>query len=202
MNQADLKALQVPLLLLLAAAVVAASAVYYTNGLLEQARQALSREESQLREARTRLYKSGEEKDLIGRHLGTYRQLERIGFVGDEQRINWLDGLRLANQQTELFGVDYQISAQHPYPHGAEFNPGQIALSESVMKLRFRLLHEEDLMRFFNALGNTGAGMFLIDECTLKRTDPSGAVRYQPNLTADCELSWITAKPAVAEKKP
>jgi hypothetical protein len=202
MNRADLKALQVPLLALLAAGLASAAAVYYTDTLLEQARRDLAQQEAQLREARTRLYKSGEEKELIGRYLGPYRRLQATGFVGDEQRINWLDGLRLANQQTELFGVDYQISPQRPFPHAAEFNPGQLVLSQSVMKLRFRLLHEEDLLRFFGTLGSTGAGMFLIDECALKRTDPSGAARYQPNLTAECELSWITAKPAAAERKP
>lgn len=202
MNRADLKALQVPLLALLVAGFASAAAVYYTNALLEQARRDLAQQEVQLREARTRLYKSGEEKELIGRNLGRYLQLQSIGFVGEEQRINWLDGLRLANQQTDLFGVDYQISAQRPFPHAGEFNPGQLVLSQSVMKLRFRLLHEVDLLQFFNALENTGAGMFLIDECALKRTDPSSAVRYQPNLAAECELSWITAKPAVMEKKP
>lgn len=202
MTQIDLKALQVPLLVLMATALVATGGVYYTDLLVKQARQQLAQRETQLREASTRLYQSGEEKEVITRYLASYQQLQRIGFVGEEQRINWLDGLRLANQQTELFGVDYQISAQRPYPYAAELGPGRLALHQSVMKLRFRLLHEGDLMRFFNALSSAGAGVFSIDECTLKRTEASAAVRYQPNLTADCELSWITAQPVAAEKKP
>lgn len=202
MNQADLRVLQIPLLALLAAVFAAAISVYYTTMLLEQARGQLAQQEGQLREARIRLYRSGEEKDILTRYLGSYQQLQRIGFVGDEQRINWLDGLRLANQQTELFGVDYQISAQRPYPYASEFNPGKIVLNQSVMKLRFRLLHEEDLMRFINVLAQAHAGVFSIDECTLKRIDAGGAIRYQPNLAADCALSWLTAKPAGAETKP
>lgn len=202
MNAGDLKALRAPVLVLLIAALTAVGAVYYTDGLLQQARRQLAQQEAQLRGARTRLFRSGEEREVITRYLGSYQQLQRIGFIGEEQRINWLDGLRLANQRTELFGVDYQISAQRHYPYASEFNPGQIALSQSVMKLRFRLLHEEDLMRFFNALAQASAGVFSIDECTLKRVDASGAIRYQPNLAAECELSWITAQPVGAEKKP
>lgn len=202
MNQADLKASQTPLLVLMVVALAAAIAIYYTDTLLEQAGQQLARQETQLREARSRLYRSGEEKELITRYLAAYQRLQRIGFVGEEQRINWLDSLRLASQQTDLFGVDYVISAQRPYPYANEFNPGQLVLNQEVMKLRLRLLHEEDLIRFFNALANAGAGVFSIDECTLKRTEVSGAIRYQPNLAADCELSWITAKPIAAEKKP
>ncbi|OGA54767.1 MAG: hypothetical protein A3G24_21565 [Betaproteobacteria bacterium RIFCSPLOWO2_12_FULL_62_13] len=202
MNHGDLKALQAPLLVLVVAAFVAAAAVYYTDILLQEARQQLTRQQAQLREADTRLHKSGEEKEIIASYLGRYQQLQRIGFIGEEQRINWLDGLRLANQQMDLFGIDYQISAQRPYPYAAELSPGRLALHQSVMKLRFRLLHEEDLMRFFSALSGMGAGLFLIDECTLKRTQASAAIGYQPNLTADCELSWITAQPVGAEKKP
>lgn len=201
MNTGDLKSLRAPVLVLLVVALAATGAVYYTEGLLQQARRQLAQQETLLKEARTRLYQSGEEKEVITRYLGGYQQLQRIGFVGGEQRINWLDGLRVANQRSELFGIDYQISEQRPYAYASEFNPGQITLNQSVMKLRFRLLHEEDLMRFFHALTQAGAGVFSIDECTLKRIDTTGAIRYQPNLAAECELSWITAQPSGAEKK-
>jgi hypothetical protein len=201
MNTGDLKSLRAPVLVLLVVALAATGAVYYTEGLLQQARRQLAQQETLLKEARTRLYQSGEEKEVITRYLDSYQQLQRIGFVGGEQRINWLDGLRVANQRSELFGIDYQISEQRPYAYASEFNPGQITLNQSVMKLRFRLLHEEDLMRFFHALTQAGAGVFSIDECTLKRIDTTGAIRYQPNLAAECELSWITAQPSGAEKK-
>jgi hypothetical protein len=201
MNTGDLKALRAPALVMLMVALIAVGAVYYTEGFLQQARQRLAQQEAILKEARIRLYQSGEEKEIITRYLGSYQQLQRIGFVGGEQRINWLDGLRVANQRSELFGIDYQISEQRPYVYASEFHPGQITLNQSVMKLRFRLLHEEDLMRFFHALGQAGAGMFSIDECTLKRIDTTGAIRYQPNLAAECELSWITAQPSGVEKK-
>jgi hypothetical protein len=194
MNAADLQALRNPLLLLLVVLIAGASAIYYSDRLKAVARQQLVQQQGQLREARTRLQKSGDEKDVIVRYLDDYRQLERSGFVGEEQRINWLDGLRLANQQADLFGVDYQIATQKPYPYATDFNPGQIALNQSAMKLNFRLLHEEDLMRFLAALGRQGGGIFTVDECSMKRVDTRGVIRYQPNVTAECELSWITAK--------
>jgi len=102
-----------------------------------------------------------------------------------------------------LFGVEYQISTQKPYPYAAEFNPAPLTLAESAMKLRVRLLHGDDLMRFFNALARQNAGLFLIDECKVRRLDTGGVIRFQPNLMAECELSWVTAKPGSAtEKKP
>jgi hypothetical protein len=204
MNQADLQALRNPLLMLAGAVLIGALAVYYSGRLMVAARQQLAQQQTQFKDARTRLQKSGDEKDIIVRYIGGFRQLERTGFVGDEQRINWLDGLRLANLQADLFGVDYQIGAQRPYAFSAEFNPGPIALNQSVMRVRFRLLHEGDLDRFFEALARQGTGIFTVDQCQMRRIDTRGVIRYQPNINAECDLSWITARVGAggSQKKP
>ena len=202
MNQSDLQALRIPLLVLLAVLAAGALAIYYTDRLMVAERRQLVQQQAQFKQAQVRLQKSGDEKDIIVGYLDRYRQLERTGFIGEEQRINWLDGLRLANQQADLFGVDYQIGAQKTYPFAAEFNPGQLALNQSLMQLRFRLLHEGDLLRFFDALARQGAGVFTVDQCLLRRIDSRGVLRYQPNVNAECELSWITVKVgAAAERK-
>lgn len=201
MTQADLQALKNPLLVLLAVLVAAAATIYFTDQLRVSARRQLAQQQSQLKEARTRLQKSGDEKDIIIRYLERFRRLQLSGFIGEEQRINWLDGLRLTNQQADLFGVDYQIGAQKPYPYAAEFNPGQLELNQSLMRLRFRLLHEEDMMRFFSILARQNAGIFTVDQCDMRRIDTGGVIRYQPNVTAECELSWITAKVAAAGER-
>ena len=203
MTRADFEAVRNPLIALGAILLGVAGAVYYTDQLVLKARRDLTQQENQLKEARARLHRSGDEKDLIVRYLGSYQQLQKRGFAGDEQRINWLDALRVTNQQADLFGVDYDIGTQKPYPFAASLNPGQVQLRESVMKLRFRLLHEEDLLRFLDLLSRQGAGIYTVDQCTLKRLDTRGAIRYQPNLTAECELAWITASAsATPEKKP
>jgi primosomal replication protein N len=204
MTRGDLEAIRNPMLALAAIVLGAAAAIYYTDHLVAEARSQLTRQEMQRREADMRLLKSGEEKSVIVKHLEAYQQLQRRGFVGDEQRINWLDGLRLTNQQADLFGVDYEIGAQKPYPYAADLNPGEIQLKESTMKLRFRLLHEEDLMRFLGILTQQGVGIYTVDQCTLNRVSLGGAIRYQPNLTAECELGWITATVGTPkdQKKP
>jgi hypothetical protein len=204
MNQADLQALRAPLLALIVVLLAGAAAIYYSDRLVKEARRQLAQQQTLLKEARTRLQKSGEEKEVIVKYLDGFRQLASAGFVGEEQRINWLDGLRLANQQADIFGVDYQIGTQAPYAFAGDFNPGQLALNQSIMKLQFRLLHEDDLMRFLGALARLGGGIFTIDQCAMKRLDTGGVIRFQPNLTANCQLSWITLKVGAnsEQKKP
>jgi len=203
MNPADLRALQTPLFALAIIVLLAAGGIYYTDFLLVQAQLRLAEQQKQLKAAQVQLQRSGDEKRIIETFLGGYRQLERAGFAGEEQRINWLDGVRVANQRTDLFGVDYQISVQRPYSFAGELNPGKLQLNESLMRVRFRLLHEEDLMRFFGTLAQADAGVFAINECNLLRIDTGGVIRVEPHIMANCELSWITAKPgAETRKKP
>lgn len=192
----DFKALRVPLFILLAVLVAGVSLVYYTRLAVDTTLRDLRQQQNLLREARTRYQKSGDEKELIVSYLGDYQRLQQHGLIGSEQRINWLDGLRLANQQAELFGVEYQIGAQQPYAQAQEFNPGNVAIRQSLMKLTFSMLHEGDLMRFFNILGNRGIGLFQLNQCNLERvTNNVTSIRFQPNLRAECELSWFTLIP-------
>ena len=196
MNAAELKALQAPLIILVIVLGLGAGVVYQLDQTLSATKRELAQQQAQMREARTRLQKSGEEKELIVRYLPNYEYLQRIGFVGDEKRLNWLEGLRLSNQQAQLFGVQYQIGSQQQYPYAAELSPGQLTLHQSVMKLSFQLLHEGDLMSFLKALGKQGAGFFAVNECKLDRANTGGSIRFQPNLRADCDIAWITLRAA------
>src|SRR5690606_1131213 len=99
MSNEDLQALRNPLLLLVIVLIAGAAAVYYSGQFRDSARRQLTTQEAQLRDARLRLQRSGDEREIIVRHLDRYRTLQRAGFIGEEQRINWLDGLRVANQQ-------------------------------------------------------------------------------------------------------
>jgi hypothetical protein len=181
---------------------LSAGLVYQLEQALTVSKRELAQQQVQMREARTRLQKSGEEKNVIVRYLPNYQYLQRIGFVGDEQRLNWLEGLRLSNQEAQLFGVQYQIGSQQPYPYAAELNAGQLTLHQSVMKLNFQLLHEGDLMSFLAALGKQGAGFFAVNACKLDRIATGGSIRFQPNLRATCDIAWITLRPpATGERK-
>ena len=204
MTSSDLRTLRLPLIVLLVALLAGGALIYYTKQSADLAFQQLKQQQFQLGEARIRYQKSGDEKELINHYLDDYLRLQKQGFIGTEPRINWLDGLRVANQQADLYGVGYQIGAQQPYVLAAEYNPGNLAIQQSLMKLNFLLLNEEDLMRFFNILATKNVGLFHLDQCKLERMDNNvTTIRLQPNLRADCDLTWITLQPAAsAGSKP
>jgi len=136
--------------------------------------------------------------------MGPYHDLRSRGLIGPERRINWLDALRLSDQQAQLFGAEYQISTQQPYPYAQDLNAPKLGMAQSVMKLSLRLAHEGELMRFFRLLEGQNVGAFEINQCVLDRSASfaDAAPRAQPNLRAECELAWITINPEPVERKP
>jgi hypothetical protein len=72
------------------------------------------------------------------------------------------------------------------------------------MHLKFKLLHEEDLPRFFDALSRRGGGFYTVDQCVIQRMkagEIEQTVQFQPNLAAECDLRWLTVKPAQPQEK-
>ena len=204
MKREDLEALRIPLAALGGTLLVALIMIWYSGNVLDSAERTRKQRESQLRDARSRIQNAGEEKQMIGQYLSGYQALAKAGFVGEEQRINWLDSLRLANEEARIFGVEYDIGAQKPYVYAAEYNAGQLVLQESVMHLKFNMLHEEDMPRFFDALGRRGAGFFTVEQCHMRRTrqgDVDRSMSVQPNLVAECDLRWLTVKPQAGTER-
>jgi hypothetical protein len=197
-----LNALKLPLAALAIAAIAGAGAVAWTRAQIKQGERTLSAQEAQLKEARSRFQRSGEERDLIVRFLPAFQELRTRGLIGPETRINWLEALRTANQQGQMFGADYQINTQQPYPYAQELSAARLGLAQSVMKLNLRLAHEGELMRFFRLLEAQNAGAFDINQCVLQRVNIGSDGAGQPHLRAECELAWITMNPAAMDHKP
>jgi hypothetical protein len=195
----DVSSLGRPLLAVAVVLALCASGAWYTHRLLEKGRAGLRSAEAQLAEARKRVQQSGEERDMIATYVGPYNALVQRGVVGEEQRLSWVDALREANNVTKLFGVQYEVGAQQPYPFLAEVQATGLSVQQSLMRLKFGVLYEDDVLAFFRALQAQNIGTFAVNQCALQRIDrsvlrPSNA----PTLQADCELAWITiAAPAL-----
>jgi hypothetical protein len=194
---------KVPLLVLAAVVLGSAGAISWTRTQITKDQRALAGQESQLREAQTRFQRSGDERDLIVRYKPPYEALRQAGLIGPEQRINWLDALRSTNQEARLFGAEYQISTQQPYPYAQELLAPKLGMAQSIMKINLRLTHEGELLRFFRRLESQRAGAFDINECLVERSaNPDSPLNAQPNLRAECEIAWITLNPEPLERKP
>lgn len=192
MNQNRFAPLYLPGALLLFVLLVGGIAVFYADKMVGEAESVLRAKTQALSAARQKHANAGLEKDILLRFRETYAALEKVGFVGAEQRINWVDNLRVANRENRLFGVEYQIGQQEPFSGGADLGVGDLPMRQSTMKVKLPLLHEGDLMPFFRTLAGQKSGVFMMNACELWRVSASTGLQAQPNLSAECELSWIT----------
>ncbi len=173
--------------------------VAYSETLVDTAESRRASQAQQLSVARSRHANAGLEKEIITRYSGVYDALADIGFVGAEQRLDWVDSLRAANREANLFGVEYMIGQQENFTAAADFGATGLPMHQSVMRVKLPLLHEGDLMSFFRRLAAHRTGVFVMNSCTLTRTSVAEPSDAQPNLAADCELTWVTVDEAVPE---
>lgn len=192
----DFGAMKMPAIALVVAVAASAVMLWFTSNQLTRAEKQVRSQLSSLQDAKTRFQRSGEERETVMHYIQAYRQLERVGFVGTEQRLNWVEALRKANAQAGLFGVDYQLSAQQRFAGLGQGNPIGDRIRHSEMKLSFGVLHEGDLMRLLNNISAQQSGYFVLTGCSLDRTGWQGPpLPKQPNLRAECDLSWLTIAP-------
>ena len=196
----DLIPLRLPAAAFVAAVVVATLLVNYANDKRAVADQRVSTARATAEEASKRYRDSDLEKAMISQYLPQYRELQQRGFIGSENRVSWIDALRIADQETGRFGVQYQLSAQAPYKGPLSSEPIAQRLRQSTMEIRFGVVHEGQFLAFLRALDAQDAGMYSLRACTL---EPRHSDKPQPrtqNLSARCEIDWITLLPAEAEQ--
>jgi hypothetical protein len=187
----DFRKLQIPLVTLLVAIAFAWFMVSAANSRESKAQETLQIQQDALEKARQQLQSSGSEQNNITKYLPIYQQLIQRGFIGEEQRLDWISDLRNINQRYKLFGVTFDIGMQQDYKPLFPVNVGNFKLHRSVMKLTLGMLDEEDLITLFTALPGEVNPPFMVRDCSITQTNnPRG--KFEPNLNAVCSIDWLT----------
>ena len=196
----DLLPLRWPLVTFAAAMFIAVMLVDYSGEKYAVQKQHVEVANAQVANASQRYRDSDLEKEMISRYLPQYRELQQRGFIGSENRINWIDALRIADQTAGGFGVQYQLSAQGPYEGLLSGDPIATYLRRSTMDIRFGVVHEEQFLAFLNTLDSQGAGMYTLRTCSLEPVYKEQPLPRTQNLTAHCEIDWVTLIPPQEEQ--
>lgn len=194
----DLLPLRWPLAAFAAAVLGAVVLIDYSSDKYALQQQRVVETSARVAKASQRYRDSDLEKEIISRYLPQYRELQQHGFIGSENRINWIDALRIADQQAGGFGVQYQLSAQGPYKGLLSGDPIATQLRQSTMDIRFGVVHEGQFLAFLNALESQGAGMYALRACSLEPVHREQPRPKTQNLTAHCEIDWVTLIPPEA----
>jgi hypothetical protein len=199
MIRPPIASLRTPVLLLAVVTAVSAAGAFWSHQQNAEARAALQREQTALNAARARAQQGQREARLIEQHLNAYHDLAKRGFVGEENRLAWIEAAHLANQDARLYGLTYTLSPRTAAPDGLARG---LPLKQTRMALKMPLLVETDLRRFLDALRARAPGLFRVDRCRLSRiTDTPPQPVNRPELDAECELLWFTVAAGGEETK-
>ncbi len=175
--------------------IVSGSAAFGAYYFQKQMLQEYNRANAAFQSISSRYLAVDEEEKLIRSHLPDFVRLYENGVIGDEQRLNWIEVLRLAGDEINLPSLNYQIESQQEYIPPFPLNLGKFKLYSSKMLLTMQLLHEGDLFRILETLDAQAKGSYSISSCSISQTaleitdDPDAG-----NISVRCEILWFTIK--------
>ena len=155
------------------------------------------RERSLLLAARSQYQNVDMEEKLIEDYFPRYQELESAGIIGEERRLDWIDTLRKAAQRVELPSLRYVIDSQDLYRPEFSLPEGVFQIYSSKMDLNLGMLHEGDLPSLLTDLDRNAAGHYTVSGCDLQRAQVEFIKNPDAvNVTAVCDLQWLTIKPS------
>lgn len=129
---------------------------------------------------------------LVDRYHRRYEQFAEIGFVGRERRLDWVETLRETAMDLTIPRVSYAIEPQLRViaPVESLMSSDDISIHLSRLRLEVGLVHEHDLLHFFDTLQRKAPGLIQVEDCSMDwQADESGAVDVSVNIVAECAIS-------------
>jgi hypothetical protein len=141
--------------------------------------------EHRLRQVRT-------EEQEIKERIQLLQQLQDAGVIGEEKRLDWMEGLRDIQHQMRIPGMNYEFGAQTSLDKGE--NTTYVWFS-STMRLQLRLLHEEDLLNFLARVQSSAKALVIVRSCKLAPLPRQADARQGlAELSAECDMQWLTTR--------
>lgn len=192
----DLARLKWAIALLVILSACGTAAVWMTLQ-MQKSSELASRQASAARnEIRTKLARAREEQEELRSRIGRYQAFKASGFIGSEQRLDWVESLAKIKSGRRIQKLDYEFSPQRPadaaiLPGGPIAGNHQIMASQMRMQVQF--LHEGELLSLIDEIRSTVKAFIQVRSCIVERIKPETVDRNNPvQLSADCTLEWIT----------
>jgi hypothetical protein len=196
-DRKDLKPIRIPVAALIASVIFTVLLIDFSEDKFAAAAERVRMARINTNEAQRRYQDSDIEKAMIAQYLPEYRALQARGFIGSENRLKWIDALRTVDRSLGNFGVQYRLSAQGTYIGMLSDEPIATHLRQSTMDIRFGAVHEGHFLKFVEALEGKQVGTYSLRSCSL---EPAHNDKPQPrtrNLSASCQIEWVTMQPPV-----
>jgi len=195
LSKSDFLLMRWNILSLCASLLISVLALYSSSEYAELSYKNQRNAQSQLNDARNRLNAANDDQKNMAIYAGEYGALIEHKIIGDNHRLDWMEGLEKIRQKNLAVDFRYIISPQKIHAPQPAIDSGNFDIHYSEMKLQLDLLHEGQLLDFFSALRSQIKGWYQLEGCTLQRTDTNGGEpTIASSIKAECTGGWITLK--------
>lgn len=135
------------------------------------------------------------QRRLVDRYHRRYQRFDDLGFIGRESRLDWVETLRMAANGLAVPRLSYAIEPQIEVvpPVQSVLGGEDLQIRASKVQLELGLLHELDLLRFFDDLQAHAPGLIKVDRCELSwEVEPGSRVNTDTNLSASCAVQLFS----------
>ena len=188
-SQSDFPHIKWSLLIFLITLILGGATVFVSQKFAHNSQESKRNAQQQLNDARSRLNAARDDQTNMSAYTKEFSAIQRLNIIGDEQRLNLIEDLDTLRRRNLVVDFKYTVAPQQPYTPAPALDSGNFDLKYSNMKLQIELLHEEQLINFFDSLRRDINGWFILEKCSLERASAASA-----QLKADCEGGWLTMK--------
>ncbi len=195
-SNSDLHLLRWSLVAICVSLLLSSVMVYSSNKYAASAKKNLLAAQNKMNDARDALSMARQDLENLSDYSQEYFTLENDKIIGDDHRLDWIDELEKLRNQNLVIDFSYTIAPQRIYSPQPAIASGNFDIHYSETKLKFDLLHEGQLKKFFDALRSQTNGWYQLEGCTMKRTNMNedSSIAAGTNINAECSGGWITLK--------
>ncbi|MEM7465345.1 MAG: hypothetical protein AAF387_00505 [Pseudomonadota bacterium] len=182
-------ALGVFVICLVAAGLMLAASFYFRDQMSSE----YKTHQARFRDISRKYLSVDEEERIIADYLPEFQHLFDTGVLGQEQRLSWLESLKIAGSEVKLPKLGYEIQAQSEFESELPITTGSFDIRTSDMELNMGLLHEGDLFSVLSVLETNADGLFSVSHCDMKRAGTAARREtISEKIEAVCKLRWYT----------
>ena len=194
LSKTDLPHIKWSLTVFLITLAVSVTTIVLSDNFFTNAQRNYQAAQRQLSDARSRLADVQDDRANMSTYAKEYAALLDRKIIGEDQRLDWMEGLENIRRQNLVPEFKYTITPQQPYTPAPPLSNGNFELNLSGMTLQLDLLHEGQLINFLDALRKEMKGRFLLDHCTIERNGTTSSGNPAAQLKAECAGGWLTLK--------
>lgn len=198
MNAKDFKHLQWAIVFLVVMVAIGGGSVWTVQQWKKSSERAFQEASATLRDIQGKLSRARDEQQELGDKIARFQALKARGFVGAEQRLDWIEAIARIKTARRIASLDYEFAPQRALDSGLipGAAPGaDVEIRASQMRLQIQVLHEGELLAFLAELRDAVQALVQVRSCTLERLAPGNNGRANnPQIRAECVLEWITLR--------